>query len=577
MRASEASTGRALSDDPHRRTNEAKMDPPHQLPYRGASGSDAPPAKFEEITTRSGTSAGPWGDRLDNDKPSRSTGSVSLPPTFEPIRALAYVIEPRAPSYRAIMSVFAAAKRRYVIQLRPSEVEAELRKEGIELDLPEGGIEELLDQLTRWGNLRRNHDSASAQTLEEFQRRRAIYVLTAEGEAAEQAIARVLEAMERSGSLQKVMFTAILEKLRRLHVAASQDPDDSAVIFRVLSELYADFTSLTENASLFLSSIQQALDSETYDTDVFRSYKYAVIEYLERFISELKRQEDAIAEAIQRVEKIGIEALVAVAAKETESPRPDGGVSSDRDLLLTKWRGIRDWFMGDGKQRPLAEGLRAAATSAIARMLRILNHLNEQRFRRVSRVADFQQIAVWFESMEDEGDAHALFKDAFGLSPPRHILQLPGEDDASSAKASWSNIEPVTVPWALRARARPTRAGRPGRREDFTDAKARLEAARRERETRTEEALKVFVGRGRLRASELPTLTAEAIDALLEYLDACLTTGTTGDGPRVVRSPDGRFILTIEIHATHHHVPIQSDTGTLHARDFYVTVEEAPT
>lgn len=514
---------------------------------------------------------------MTEGEPNVTERRTATPPTFEPIRSLAYVIEPRASAYRAIMSVFAGAKRRYVIQLRPSEVEAELRKEGIELDLPDGGIEELLDQLTRWGNLRRNHDSASAQTLQEFQRRRAIYVLTAEGEAAEQAIARVLEAMERSGSLQKVMFGAILEKLRRLQVAATEDPDDSAILFRVLSELYSDFSSLTENASLFLSSIQQALDSETYDTDVFRSYKYAVIEYLEQFISELKRQEDAIADAIQRVEKVGVEGLVAVAAKETESPRPDGSVSSDRDLLLEKWRGIRDWFVGDAKQRPLAEGLRAAATSAIARMLRILNHLNEQRFRRVSRVADFQQLAVWFETMEDEGDAHALFKDAFGLSPPRHILQLPNEDDASSSKSSWMHIEPLEVPWALRARARPTRAGRPGRREDFTDAKSHLEAARREREAKTEEALKVFVGRGRLRASELPTLTAEAIDALLEYLDACLTTPTSGDGPRVVRSPDGRFILTVEIHATNDPVPIHSDNGTLHAPDFHITVDEAPT
>lgn len=497
-------------------------------------------------------------------------------PTFEPIRSLAYVIEQRAPSYRAIMSVFAAAKRRYVIQLRPSEVILELSKEGIELDLPDGGIEELLDQLTRWGNLRRNQDSASAQTLEEFQRRRAIYVLTAEGEAAEQAIARVIEAMERSGSLQKVMFGAILEKLRRLQVTGAENAEDSAALFRGFSELYADFNSLTENASLFLSSIQQALDSESYDTDIFRAYKYAVIEYLDRFIAELNRQEDAIAEAIRRLEIIGVDGLLAVAAKETESPRPDGGVASDLDLLLEKWRGIRDWFVGDGKQRPLAEGLRSAATSAIARMLRILNHLNEQRYRRVSRVADFHQLAGWFEAMEDEDDAHALFKDAFGLSPPRHILQLPEEEDASASKSSWTTIEPVVVPWALRARARPTRAGRPGRREDFTDAKARLEAARRAREAKREEALKVFVGRGRLRASELPILTSDAIDALLEYLGACLTTRGASLGPRQVRSPDGRFLLTVEFHPTAEPVQIRSANGTFHAPDFHITVEEAP-
>lgn len=496
------------------------------------------------------------------------------PPIYEPIKSLSYVIEPRAPAYRAIMSVFAAAKRRYVIQLRPAEVLLELRRQGIDPDLPEGGIEELLDQLARWGNLRRNHDSASAQTLEEFQRRRAIYVLTAEGEAAEQAIAKILEVMERSGSLQKVMFGAILEKLRRLDRAGEETPDESAALFRIFSELYSDFTSLTENASLFLSSIQQALDTETYDTNVFRAYKYAVVEYLERFIDELNRQEEAIVEAIQRVEKKGVEALVATAAKETESPTPDGKIASDRDLIMEKWRGLRLWFVGDGKQRALAEGLRTAATGAIARMLRILNHLNEQRFRRVSRVADFLQLAVWFEGMEDEADAHALFKDAFGLCAPRHILQLPDEEDISS-RSSWMQAAPVTVPWALRARARPTRAGRPSRREDYTEAKQRLEAARQEREARLEEALKVFVGRGRLRASDLPIMTPDAIEALLEYLDACLTTRATDNGIHKARSHDGRFLLTLEFDADGEHIPIHSAHGTLHARNFHLTVEEA--
>lgn len=508
------------------------------------------------------------------EDPSRLHASIPTRPAFEPVRVLSYVVEPRASSYRAIMAVFAAAKRRYVIQLRPAEVLLELRKLGIDVEVPEAGIEDLLDQLVAWGNLRRNHDTASAQTLEEFQRRRAIYVLTPEGEAAEQAVGRVVEALERSGSLQKVMFGAILEKLRRLRVVGSETPEDSGAIYRIFFELFADFAALTENASIFLSSIQQALDTETYDTTVFQAYKYAVVEYLERFIDELNRQEDAIVDAITRAESLGLDALIGIAAKETEAPTPDGRTTSAHAELLEKWQGLRVWFVGDGKERPLAEGLRTAATGAIARMLRILNHLNEQRFRRVSRVADFMQLAAWFESIEDEREAHALFRDAFGLAGPRHLLQMPDEEEESS-RVSWFQSRPVEVPWATRARARPTRSGRPARREDYSEAKRRLEEARREREAKLEAALAVFVGQGRLEASKLSLLTSDAMEALLDYVDACLTTRSPDGRVFRARSHDGRFSLTLEWDAKTTEASISSVHGKLHARNFFLTVEEA--
>lgn len=508
---------------------------------------------------------------MDAKRVETPTGTEA--PRLDAIPALAYVVAERAPAYRAIMAVFAAAKKRYVIQMRPAEVLSELRRAGHVIEIPKEGIENLLDALADWGNLRRNHDTATARTLEEFQRRRAIYVLTAEGEAAEQAIGRVVEAMERSGSLQKVMFGAILDKLRKIESASVDSPDDSARLYPLFSELYSDFGALTENASIFLSSIQQALETDTYDAEVYRAYKVAVIEYLERFIDELDRQEEAIQTALRSVEARGIESLIRVAARETEVPRPDGKVASELNILLQRWAGVRTWFLGDSRQRPLAEGLRAAATGAITRMLRMLNLLNEQRFRRVSRVADFLQLARWFAAMSDQ-EAHILYKDAFGLEGPRHILQLPEEDDATTG-ASWFRSPAVTVPWALQAKARPTRAGRPGLREDFGEAKRQLEVARKEREARLADALRVFVGRGRLEASELPILSRDAMETLLDYLDASLTAGAARAGRVEARSHDGRYVITFELDTATRIVEIESDDGALSARNFFITVQEA--
>ena len=122
-----------------------------------------------------------------------------------------YTVESLAPLYRAVMRLFFEAKARYRIQFRPDEVAAELRT--FRGEIPEGGIDRALDQLVEWGNLRRSHDAGRVATLEDFRRRHFVYQLTAAGEAAERAVGEVLEALEKSGSLQRVMLGTILRNL----------------------------------------------------------------------------------------------------------------------------------------------------------------------------------------------------------------------------------------------------------------------------------------------------------------------------------------------------------------------------
>lgn len=114
------------------------------------------------------------------------------------------------------MEVFAEAKLQYVLRLRPEEVlERATRRHGSAFDLDEAP-EDALDQLVSWGNLKRTQDTARARSLAEFARRRSLYQLTPEGEAAQLAVEQVERSLGTTGSLQDFMLPAILDELRSL-------------------------------------------------------------------------------------------------------------------------------------------------------------------------------------------------------------------------------------------------------------------------------------------------------------------------------------------------------------------------
>ncbi|MGA8760351.1 MAG: DUF2397 family protein, partial [Stellaceae bacterium] len=98
---------------------------------------------------------------------------------------------PHAEHYRRLLRVFARAKERFIVHLRPEDVAADLRVDA------DDQLTEALEQLVKWGNLRADVDTSRVTTVEDFHRKRSLYQLTAEGHAAEQAISFYEEAIGR--------------------------------------------------------------------------------------------------------------------------------------------------------------------------------------------------------------------------------------------------------------------------------------------------------------------------------------------------------------------------------------------
>ena len=111
-----------------------------------------------------------------------------------PVTAFAHLNAEKGALYRAILAVFVYERARFTIALRPLEIAACLavRHAADPDSSPSASDNELtaaLEQLVAWNNLLATRDTADVATVEEFYRSRYLYRFSAEGEAAEHAIA----------------------------------------------------------------------------------------------------------------------------------------------------------------------------------------------------------------------------------------------------------------------------------------------------------------------------------------------------------------------------------------------------
>ncbi|MEU5809094.1 TIGR02677 family protein [Streptomyces sp. NPDC047718] len=197
----------------------------------------------------------------------------------------AHLTAPNVLLYRAVMRAFLVAKEQFAVHLRPEEVHA-----GLPSDVRPGELEGVvgaLDKLVEWGNLRADPDTGRVTAVEDFYRKRFIYQLTREGEAAEQALSAYDEALGRRGALQAVALHDIVTQLRVLLVLAAEEEPDPAKAHLALDGLASRFAALADNARAFMGSLQRTIDLHDVGEEVFLAYKDQLIQYLERFIQDL--------------------------------------------------------------------------------------------------------------------------------------------------------------------------------------------------------------------------------------------------------------------------------------------------
>ncbi|MBV9114553.1 MAG: TIGR02677 family protein [Hyphomicrobiales bacterium] len=492
-----------------------------------------------------------------------------------------HVSADRATLYRSIMDVFASAHRQYRLQLRPDEVLNEGRWPEARPRIEE--INTALVQLAAWGNLEAQPDTARVSSLSDFYRARFIYRLSAGGEAVERALAVFMQTLLRRAELQTVALEDITSQLQALRALADATELDLAKAHGTLRDLVRVFENLAGEAQAFMAGVARSVELQQAEAVAVVTYKRRLIDYLERFMSDLVRRSDTIARFIRGLAPDIDELLRQVAAREAGDAAP-GDTQDQMDAQMKRWaewrerwQGLSGWFIGQGHEPPQAELLRARARSAIPQLLGAIAALNERRSGRSDRSADFRVLAGWFATCAGDAEAHRLARAAFALNPARHFSLGTGADEGLPANTPWADAPPLVIHPRLREYGEAMRRGPPAKIRDRGEERAVLALQFRE-ETRQVEAARARLATGRsMRLSDFGALDVHAFGLFLGLLGETLTEQAGPDARMERHTGDGLLHIRLEPLGRETRAEISTDHGVFAGRDHLITITRTET
>lgn len=501
----------------------------------------------------------------------------------------AYLSAPNAALYRRVMRALMAQKERFTVHVRPEEVSAALAADSGP-PVEEAAVGEALERLAQlsWGNLLAFPDSSRVTALEDFYRRRMLYQLSREGEAAERALAQYDTALGTRGALQSVALEDIVVLLTNLRdtVAAhgSGTAVDSARTHQTLRGLRERFVELAENAVAFMGSMQRTIDLHDADVDAFLAYKEELIAYLERFIHDLLTRGAAIAELLGRIPAGGVAVLADIAAERESADAAPGEADSARaavrDTWLRQWAGLTEWFVSTPVRESEAKLLRARARAAIPALLAVVRALHEKAGGRTDRTQDFLTLARWFAALPTDADRHRLWRSAFALTPARHLSITAATEETWAAAelgnaTPWAEAPPLTISAQLRRSGSYERRGKAARVADRSEAKQLLTGQARHENEQTAAARRRILTDGPKPLSAFGELDPEAFRLFLGLLgDALAAMGPEASAARV-HTADGELTVTLTRIPEARTMVITTSDGELSGPDHLVDIASA--
>jgi uncharacterized protein (TIGR02677 family) len=493
-----------------------------------------------------------------------------------------HVSAEKAALYRRVMETFATAKRQFRLHLRPDEVLAEANWG--DAGGPPPRIEEVqvaLTQLTEWGNLESQPDTARVASLSDFYRARFLYRLSQGGEAVETALAAFAHALKRRAELQTVALEDIGAQLQTLQTLVDETAPDAAKVHAALRDLARVFESLADNAQAFMAGIGRSLELQQAQADAVLAYKQRLIGYLERFIGDLVSRSGGIA---RRIESLSprIDPLLWQAAQREARDSAPGDEADQLDATSRgwqawreRWNGLRRWFVAHGHEPPQAELLRSKARAAIPQLLTAIAMLNERRGGRSDRSADFRALAGWFAACDGDDAAHRLARAAFALNPARHFSLNPALQDGAAelpAHTPWAEAPPLRIHPRLREYGEAAPRGAMPRVRSRDDER-RLLAAQLQEEQAQIEAARQRLATGRpTRLSELGALDTHPFALLLSLLGEALTAQGTPEEAVELQSGDGLLRIRLQPLEAGSRAEIVTPGGTFAGRDHEITI-----
>ena len=489
------------------------------------------------------------------------------------IEAFAYVTGYQAPLYRAIMREFTQSKDRFVFELRLPDVVEAIRLSGIyEIPDPEQ-TDAALTRLCEWGHLQKHLDVQDVLTVEDFLAQHYAFRLTAQGEAAERALALFDTASHAAHVRENELHATALTDIRRLfeellQLSSQADPDATQVHCSMLL-LQARFQTLTANAQALIERLESEVRSQSADGQ-------QLLQDAERFVAELVLTVETIGKAVHDLEPSSFERLIRAVARRSVH---------DSIKMKSHWDSFRRWFISDPDRPSHAELVRERARPLITAGLNAIARANDRRIHRIDRASDFRVLARWFARAESDADAHRLWRSTFGLCSARHLIVNDRTlDDHETrdvpADTSWLDAPPLRISKRFRHYSNSPQTGMLSRIIDRTADKEKLAAATHEEALRLLRARHLVVSFGtgrRIRLSELEQLETGEFDMLLDLLGEAVSARVFPNEAVETLSPDGSLSIRLEPTDDGRNATILTSDGAFSGPDQWIQIQPIST
>ncbi|MBE2997704.1 TIGR02677 family protein [Nocardiopsis sp. HNM0947] len=472
-------------------------------------------------------------------------------PGFErlPPRVFDFTSGNRRDLYFAILHVFNDANERLETALLAEQVHARVPGTGFAEPVDEDTVGIALRHLESLDLLESSQSyTASYSTAAEFERKNVQYTLTAQGEAEFAGIKLVLDRLKEKGALQTAVLDAIGDRLHTLYslLEPGAAGTDSRV-FTALQELEGHLDSLRDNTKRFNNELQRLLRSEGADLDTFHEVKRATVGYLEEFVENLEVRAHTIADALARVEALGVEPMLERALAGANLP-PSATDRVRADWLAgrrAKWEGLRLWFAPTAEGQEGVRRLHEVARRAIGALLETLERITASRRRSSSTAEDLRTAARWCAGAVSEEELPLVWSSLTGLSPARHAVLAHDDAELISPGTPWTDADPVPVSPNLRSSGRSGRVARTARVRDVGETVERRRERALAEQAEADQALRLLSTDGSVALSSFGTLEHTLFEHLLSLLGRALSEPPSSDGLRRALTSDGRLEIVL--------------------------------
>lgn len=277
-----------------------------------------------------------------------------------------------------------------------------------------------LDSLVSWGNLIAIQDTAKVQTIEEFKNKKYRYELSQYSIEIERLTIKLENLKVKGASLEPSLLERIKNSLRSMKDVIDQDDKTS---FEWWNDLVSDFERLNGSYQDYIKQIYSLKPEEMMNTEAFLIFKEKLIDYLRDFIKTLQLNIYDIEDILKNISSHDeLNICDKIVNYSLNIPRIEA-VTYDEimDNILSKWKNIKRWFVGEAERSSEAEKLFDITNEIIRKITRYAAQLSESMTNSISRKEDYKKLGEMFLACNNVEDAHRLSSYVFGIEHMRHI------------------------------------------------------------------------------------------------------------------------------------------------------------